>query len=87
VSIEANFSSVRGFTMSYKIYAAGCFAVHSCLLWADVTDIKKKWQARMSSPFLLKLFFMESVTNWSSALVPEVEVIQTLNLHKAPVNE
>jgi len=41
----------------------------------------------MSSPFLLKLFFMESVTNWSSALVPEVEVIQTLNLHKAPVNE
>jgi hypothetical protein len=39
--IEANFSSVRGFTVSYKVYAAGCFAVHGCLLWADVTDIKK----------------------------------------------
>jgi len=61
--IEANFSSVRGLSVSYKVYATGCFAVHGCLLWADVTDIKKKWQARMSSPFLLKLFFMESVTS------------------------
>jgi len=30
---------------------------------------------------LLKLFFMESVTNWSSTWGPKVEKIQTLNLH------
>ena len=42
----------------------------------------------MSLPFLLQLFFLKSVTNWSSRTWgPEVEKIQTLNLHKAPVNE
>ena len=41
MSIEANLSSVGGFTVSYEINAAGCFAVHSYLFGQTVLDRKK----------------------------------------------